>query len=615
MGGLKLTFRLGNRKNVQGEEESNDGFGRCGPNNKERAHCGSSRPETQVAKLRSSPVEQKAKDYHTTSTMASMKKIPEAFVMKGVPKALSAATQAERRNLPLKSGREVKITRETPLSFVAGSQTKVSQDPNSKKDSTRHASRSSQQTSAAQKYIAAKDGGTTSGKRRRDADAASTLKEKVSNLGEEVDEKVLSDDRIFARVLRTIPSASPPEKSTLNDLIKELQLGDENNIFSTEGTAPEVKTSFQLDFLTLSANVSAGKYIDWDGFIYDMERIFHNALMHIPAASTHNKVVARMSLRSKMLIEQARMSAGILGSKHIQVKREGDGVSDIGGKGAIKKRTFASRVTDTFLEEEHEDRTFAHGMTRQEVGGNRVEGSTKRRKFPHFKRCTFSEARCPKQISVILPLSERYAPSILASTKLVHPTNFYFQAQLLPESYREQMKRWCLSTRKHTNQVTAGVLEETVGYISESVPDIVPPIPPKLPTCSRLKNLAVHGRESRMIPTGNPSVASIDAKATAAENNDTSVPHFATIVETTSQVTALRHAAVIAGRKAQVMANKAVTILSKDNDNQIHEARVNPLVTILSKLSLTFTSRTGGLEDIVRAIHANLTQQMLRMKK
>ena len=132
MGGLKLTFRLGNRKNVQGEEESNDGFGRCGPNNKERAHCGSSRPETQVAKLRSSPGEQKAKDYHTTSTMASMKKIPEAFVMKGVPKALSAATQAERRNLPLKSGREVKITRETPLSFVAGFQTKVSQDPNSK---------------------------------------------------------------------------------------------------------------------------------------------------------------------------------------------------------------------------------------------------------------------------------------------------------------------------------------------------------------------------------------------------------------------------------------------------------------------------------------------------
>jgi len=558
-------------------------------------------------------VEQKAKAYHTTSTMASMKKIPEAFVMKGVPKALSAAAQAERRNLPLKSGREVKIKRETPLSFVAGFQTKVSQDPNSKKDSTRHASRSSQQTSATQKYTTATDGGATSGKRRKDADAASTLKEKVSNLGEEVDEKVLSDDRIFDRALPTIPSASPPEKSTLGNLIKELQLGDENNIFSTEGTA--VKTSFQLDFLTLSANVSAGKYIDWDGFIYDMERIFHNALMHIPAASIHNKVVARMSLKSKMLIEQARMSAGILGSKRVQVKREGDGVSDIGGKGAIKKRTFASRVTDTFLEEEHEDRTFAHGMTRQEVGGNRDEGSTKRRKFPVFKRCTFSEARWPKQISVILPLSERYAPSILASTKLVHPTNFYFQAQLLPESHREQMKRWCPSTRKHTNQVTAGVLEEAVGYKSESVPDIIPPIPPKLPTFSRLKNLAVHGRESRMILTGNPSVASINAKVAAAENNDTSVPHFPHIAETTSQVTALSHAAVIAGRKAQVMANKAVTILSKNNDKQIHEARVNPLVTILSKLSPTFTSRTGGLEDIVRAIHANLTQQMLRMKK
>ena len=346
-----------------------------------------------------------------------------------------------------------------------------------------------------------------------------------------------------------------------------------------------------------------------------MERIFHNALMHIPAASSHNKVVARMSLKSKMLIEQARMSAGILGSKHVQVKREGDGVSDIGGKGAIKLRTFASRVTDTVLEEEQEDMTFAHGMTRQEVGGNRDEGSTKRRKFPNFKRCTFSEARWPKQISVILPVSERYAPSILASTKLVHPTNFYFQAQLLPESYREQMKRWCPSTRKHTNQVTAAVLEEAVGYISESVPDIIPPIPPKLPTFSRFKNLAVHGRESRMIPTGNPSVASIYAKAAAAENNDTSVPHFAPNVETTSQVTALSHAAVIAGRKAQVMANKAVTILSKNNDKRIHEARVNPLVTILSKLSLTFTSGTVGLEDIVRAIHANLTQQMLGMKK
>ncbi len=614
MGALKLTFRLGNRKNVQGEEESNDGFGRCGPNNKERANCGSSRPETHVPKRRSSLVEQEAEAYHTTSTMASMKKIPEAFVMKGVPKALSAAAQAERRNL--KSGREVKITRETPLSFVAGFQTKVSQDPNSKKDSSRHASRSFRQTSATQKYTAAKDGGTTSGKRRRDADAASTLKEKkVSNLGEELDEKVLSDDRIFARVLPTIPSASPPEKSTLCNLIKELQLGDENNIFSTEGTAPEGNTTFHLDFLTLSANVSAGKYIDWDGFIYDMERIFHNALMHIPAASSHNKVVARMSLKSKMLIEQARMSAGILGSKHVQVKREGDGVSDIGGKGAIKLRTFASRVTDTVLEEEQEDMTFAHGMTRQEVGGNRDEGSTKRRKFPNFKRCTFSEARWPKQISVILPVSERYAPSILASTKLVHPTNFYFQAQLLPESYREQMKRWCPSTRKHTNQVTAAVLEEAVGYISESVPDIIPPIPPKLPTFSRFKNLAVHGRESRMIPTGNPSVASIYAKAAAAENNDTSVPHFAPNVETTSQVTALSHAAVIAGRKAQMMANKAVTILSKNNDKRIHEARVNPLVTILSKLSLTFTSGTVGLEDIVRAIHANLTQQMLGMKK
>ena len=174
-----------------------------------------------------------------------MKKIPEAFVMKGVPKALSAAAQAERRNL--KSGREVKITRETPLSFVAGFQTKVSQDPNSKKDSSRHASRSFRQTSATQKYTAAKDGGTTSGKRRRDADAASTLKEKkVSNLGEELDEKVLSDDRIFARVLPTIPSASPPEKSTLCNLIKELQLGDENNIFSTEGTAPEGNTTFSI---------------------------------------------------------------------------------------------------------------------------------------------------------------------------------------------------------------------------------------------------------------------------------------------------------------------------------------------------------------------------------
>ena len=177
------------------------------------------------------------------------------------------------------------------------------------------------------------------------------------------------------------------------------------------------------------------------------------------------------------------------------------------------------------------------------------------------------------------------------------------------------MKRWCPSTRKHTNQVTAGVLEEAVGYNSESVPDIIPPIPPKLPTFSRLKNFAVHGRESRMILTGNPSIASINAKVAAAENTDTSVPHFPHFAETTSRVTALSHAAVIAGRKAQVMANKAVTILSKNNDKQIHEARVNPLVTILSKLSPTFTSRTGGLEDIVRAIHANLTQQMLRMKK
>lgn len=577
MGGLRLTFRLGSRKNSEGKEVRSDGLTSVDLTGPESARGGSTRPETDNALLHTS-LEQKT--YRSTASMASMKRIPAAFVIKGVPKALTAAAEAERGHLSHRSLRGAKITQDIQQVQLRP------QAPVSNKDSSMYAGGSSQHTHDTNTCINSK-------KRRRDVATKSISLDNASNLASGMQER-------FSAALYE----SPPQKKTLEDLIKELRAGDGNELFAlpAAATSVEIKTPFSMNFLTLSANVRAGKYIDWDSFIHDVELIFTNALTYTSVASNHNRLAARMLSKSKELIAQARTPAGAADAKRPQVTCPDHGIFQTRRKRSTKS-TLAFRVTDTSWEEDGDE--IAYSLTRQDVDANQSEGTIKKRKVLNFKRGTFNESRRPRHISVML--SAR-ASSIPASTKLLHPTNFYFQAQLLPESYLERLNRWCRSSRDDTHLGTTRMKDEAAGYTPKFVTSCTLPKPPTSPNL-QVPVLLKH--ESLLMHVGNASGAYVRSKVDPSEKNDISVPSFASIMMTTiSQANTIIHAAVKAGTEAQVMAIKAASMLQKDNDG-VHEIHINPLVAIQSNLRVT----SRRLEDVVQAIHASLMQQLQRIKK